>query len=483
MKKLRQTMAGICALSVVCSFASCGGGDDGSVTGTTTAPASTTAATASGTAAETLASEDVEALGSAESLLRDVKNEKKTIKFLSNWDINPGAGESVPAALSIFRTKYEGEIEWVETTWENRYNDLSTQVLGGTGIDFFAIEEDCLPKGVISGMFQPVDDYIDMNSVLWQGVNSAMDVYNFGGKHYALVTGVSANNIVYYNKQTIEDNGLEDPWELFEAGEWNWDTFSGMLQDFIDADEDHVGLDGWWSELALYRSGGVPYIQSVDGELVVNTNSPEIEKAQNFMLSLYNKGLVMDKSLFEWNAQEQFMGEGRELFMICGTWYVMNPPEIWASKIPPEHLGIVPIPNAADAEHPAMDAKADGFCLVKGAQNPEGVALYAECCLATAKDEAARAIYDKQCREDYKWPEDVIEHRYIINDLATQYPVIDIAGGISADVESLTTSNANKSVGLNASLHGVDWGQTREEIGATVELLVSEVNDQLKAAN
>ena len=67
--------------------------------------------------------------------------------------------------------------------------------------------------------------------------------------------------------------------------------------------------------------------------------------------------------------------------------------------------------------------------------------------------------------------------------MATQYPVIDIAGGISADVESLTTSNANKSVGLNASLHGVDWGQTREEIGATVELLVSEVNDQLKAAN
>lgn len=478
MQKIKRVIAGICAFSAVMGFSAC---DNGDSDGGTAQGSGTSATTTTATVGETLASEDEEALGGAESMLRDAENEKKVIKFLSNWDINPSAGESIPAALSLFQKKYDGKVEYIPTTWEARYSDLSTNVLGGTGIDFFSIEEDALPKGAVNGMFQPVDQYIDMDSALWQNVKAAMEVYNFAGKHYALVTDVAANNIVFYNKSTIESNGLEDPWELFEKGEWNWETFSNMLQEFVDADDEHVGLDGWWSELAIYRSGGVPFIQSVDGNLVVNTNSPEIEKAQNFMYDLYKKGLVMDKSLYDWNAQEQFMGEGRELFMICGPWYVMDPPDSWASKIPPEHLGIVPVPNAADAEHPAMDAKANGFCIIKGANNPEGVALYVECCLATADDEAARAIYDKQCREDYKWPEDVIEHRYIINDLAAQYPVIDIAGGISADVESLTTSNQNKSVGLNASMHGVEWGQTREEIGATVELLVSEVNDQLKS--
>ncbi len=191
MNKLKRTVARLCALSTVFGLTACSNTDDDSAaTGTTTMPVGTTVATASGTAGETLASEDVEALSGAESLLRAAANEKKTIKFLSNWDINPSAGESVPAALSIFRSKYDGNIEWIETTWENRYNDLSTQVLGGTGVDFFSIEEDTLPKGVISGMFQPVDDYIDINSVLWQEVNSAMNVYNFSGKHYALVTGV-----------------------------------------------------------------------------------------------------------------------------------------------------------------------------------------------------------------------------------------------------------------------------------------------------
>lgn len=482
MKKFKRTVAGLCAISTVLGCTACSNsGSDSNPNGGGVQNEGTT--TAAPTETVTLASEDAEALGGAESLLRDVENEKKTIKFLSNWDINPSEGKPISAALSLFQTKYDGKIEYIPTTWESRYSDLSTNVLGGTGVDFFSVEEDTLPNGAVQGMFQPVDEYIDINNDLWKDVSAAMEVYNFAGKHYALVTDVSANNIVYYNKKTIEENGFDDPWELFEQGKWNWDTFSNMLEEFVNSDDEHVGLDGWWSELALYRSGGVPFIQSLNDELVVNTNSPEIEKAQNFMLDLYRKNLVLDKSLYDWNAQEQFMGEGRELFIICGTWYIMNPPDSWNCKIPPEYLGIVPIPNSADAAHPAIDAKANGFALCKGAQNPLGVALYVECCLATGKDEDARAVYDKQCREDFKWPEDVIEHRYVINDLAAQYPVIDIAGGISTDVESLTTSNANKSVGLNASLHGVEWSQTREEIGSTVELLVGEVNDKLKELN
>lgn len=472
MQKIKRTVAGLCAISAVLGLAACSkeeGGTPSSNNGTTVAT--------SATEAKTLASEDEEALGGAADMLQDNDSEEpQVIKFLSNWDPTRDATPQ----YSLFQSKYNGTIEYIPTTWEARYDDLSTNVLGGTGVDFFSIEEDSLPKGAINGMFQAVDEYIDMDNVLWQGVKAGMDVYNFGGKHYALVSGIGANNVVFYNKQTIEENGLDDPWELFEKGEWNWTTFTSMLQEFVDSDDEHEGLDGWWSELALYRSGGVPFIQSVDGNLVVNTNSPEIEKAQNFMLDLYKKGLVMDKSLYDWSTQEQFMGEGRELFIICGTWYIQNPPDQWNCKVPAEDIGIVPIPNAADAEHPAMDAKANGFCICKGAQNPSGVARYVECGLAVGNNDEAREVEIKRFREEYQWPEEVIEHYYAINDLAQQYPVIDIAGGISSDVESLTTSNANKSVGLNASLHGVEWSQTREEIGATVELLVSEVDTQIK---
>ena len=51
-------------------------------------------------------------------------------------------------------------------------------------------------------MFQPVDDYIDLDSELWSDVAVAMDKYNFNGRHYALISSVSADAVVLYNKQT-----------------------------------------------------------------------------------------------------------------------------------------------------------------------------------------------------------------------------------------------------------------------------------------
>ena len=161
MKKidLKRTLAGISAVALTASLSACGGGN----TSQTEAPAETSAETtaevtvAINTAA--ISDEDMETIDSASDILRDVELENKEIKWLSHWDINPdSSGKSVPVALSMFQTKYGGSIKWYQTTWENRYSDLSNFVLGGEGIDFFQRDESSLPKGIVSGMFQPIDD-------------------------------------------------------------------------------------------------------------------------------------------------------------------------------------------------------------------------------------------------------------------------------------------------------------------------------------
>lgn len=236
MKSFKRTVAGISALTFALGLTACGGGDTATTTpGGNDAPATQAAdaTTTAETTTVTMASEDAEAVSGATALLRDEELENKTIKFLSHWDINPAEGVSVPVQLGMFQEKYGGKVEWIPTTWETRYSDLSTLVLGGAGVDFFPRDEESLPKGVISGMFQPVDDYIDLDSELWSDVAVAMDKYNFNGRHYALISSVSADAVVLYNKQTIDEYGFDDPWELYEEGKWNWDTFSNMLQTFI----------------------------------------------------------------------------------------------------------------------------------------------------------------------------------------------------------------------------------------------------------
>ncbi|MBQ5332686.1 MAG: extracellular solute-binding protein, partial [Oscillospiraceae bacterium] len=245
MKNVKKSIAGLSAFALTMSLTACGGGSEGGSAEQTsdTTVTTTTAATVEINTA-TVAEEDQKTLDQvAEENLRDIELENKTIKWMAHYDINPsGTGNSESVPLNLFKSKYGGSVEYHATTWNSRYSDLSTAVLGGEGIDFFPCDTAALPKGVINGMFQPIDEYIDMDSPLWTDMKPAMEIYNFNGKHYELVNSVSAEQIVIYNKQTIEEQGFDDPWELYEAGEWNWETFTSMLEQFVDPENEQYGL-------------------------------------------------------------------------------------------------------------------------------------------------------------------------------------------------------------------------------------------------
>ncbi len=479
MKDIKKILAGAMALTITAGFSACAS-DDGAGEVTTTTTAATTTAKTVEVNTETLAAEEEEALGNAMSQLQDVELANKEIKWLAHYDINPsGNGASKKVELELFEKKYGGSIKWYQTTWENRYNDLSTYVLGGEGIDFYASDTGNLPKGVISGMFQSVDQYIDMDSDIWQNTAEAMKAYNFGDKHYMFVTNTRANYYVYYNKATIEANGLDDPWDLYKAGEWNWDTFKSMLQEFVDEENDQWGLDNWYNELALLYSAGVPTVQAVDGQLVCNLNDATMEKAMNFQYDLFNSGLVLPLEQFNWAIQPQMMGEGRQLFWIGGYWEAEGDPTTWTHGIEPENLGFVPTPSPAGSD-PYQAATLEGYVLCKGAQNPEGVARFAECTIVAVNDPDSIAISERKIMDDSKWPQELLDRFNEINALAKQYPVVDLAAGCSADIASYTTDGGGN-VGVRAAFHGTDWATMRESIADTIDMLVDEVNTELQA--
>ncbi|MBR4345554.1 MAG: extracellular solute-binding protein [Oscillospiraceae bacterium] len=478
MKNLKKTLAGLMALTMTAGLTACAGSTSEEVEETTAA--TTTAVTVEINTA-TLAEEEQKTLDEiANEALRDVELENKEVKWLAHYDINPNttSGTSEALNLNLFRTKYDGYVTYYATTWNTRYSDLSTYVLGGEGIDFFPCDTAALPKGIVSGMFQPVDEYIDLSDPLWDDVKEAMEIYNFNGKHYELVNSVSAEQVVLYNKATIEANGFDDPWEMYEEGRWNWDTFTKMLEDFVDEDAEQYGLDGWYNEKALLLSAGVPSVTTDEnGRLKTNLTDPTIEKAMNWQYDLYNKGLVLNLELFDWNVNPQFMSEGRELFYIIGIWAVTSDPETWESKIPPEQLGIAPVPSPEGSD-PYQSATLDGWVICKGAANPLGVAILSECTRLCNTNDEAIAIGDKKMMDEAGWSEELVAHNKEINELARKYPVVDLATGVSTDVASLTTDGGAQ-IGLRAPFHGYDWATIRDETSGVVEMLVQEVDDQL----
>lgn len=490
MNNSKKILSGLLALSLTAGLSACGGGEEGGTSNgdaaeTSKTEAITTTAATVEVNTETLAAEEEDVLAGAMAKLQDVELENKEIKWLAHYDINPsGTGASKSVALEMFERKYGGSIKYYQTTWENRYNDLSTYVLGGEGIDFFPGDDVYnFPKGIINGMFVPVDDYIDINSPIWSEMKPAMDLYGFGGKYFNLVTSVTAEELVIYNRATIEANGLDDPWELFEAGEWNWDTFKSMLEEFVDVENDQYGLDGYWAENALLLSGGVPTVEAVDGQLVCNLNDPGMEKAMNFQYDLWRSGLVFDRPAYNNGTNEEhpdMMGDGRQLFYIVGSYSIQADPATWVTKIAdPADACIVPVPSPADSD-PYAAAKLNGFAICKGATNPQGVALFAECNVIGNTDEGAISISDRKAIDDFKWSEELLEKNNKINELARLYPVVDLASGCSTEIAGVTTQGGDF-VGTRAALHGTDWASNREMISDAVYMAVEEVNTELQA--
>ena len=474
MTKMKRTCAALLAMTTAVSLAGCassGGGEHGYLLEQETTTALTVAINT-----ETLAPEQEEQVADlADSLTGELEN--KNVKWLSFYDPWHATtqGNTKPVSMELFEKKYGGEVEYYQTTWANQYSDLSTFVLGGEGIDFFPASE-AVPKCVISGMTQPYDQYIDWSNPLWESVADVNDMFRISGSHYLMVCQTTEGYVVYYNRKVMEENGFEDPKELYEKGEWTLTKFKDMLLEFVDPEAEHYGLDGWFNCTPLYLASGVPSISISDGKVKSNIMDPDFERAMTYQSELNRNGLILDKSLFDWKTQIQYIGEGKELFYIGGLYEIEQSPDIWTVTFgEPEDVFFVPIPRDEDADKYYYNAEFDCYNLCKGAQNPEGVARLMECVIASYSDENAIEISNEKHKNDFGWTDEMLEMKREVKRLTTENPVRDIYGGMPSETSSIISD------AINQPIQGGDWYSVRESITEAVDLSVQEVNDAVAA--
>lgn len=469
----RKTAAFCTALCLTASMTACGSSDEGEHGYLLNEETATTAFTVE-INTETLAPEQDAQVGDlADSLTGELEN--KTIKWLSFYDPwHPtGLGNTKPVSVELFEKKYDGVIETYSTTWANQYSDLSTFILGGEGIDFFPAPE-AVPKCVLSGMTQSYDDYVDWTNPLWESVSSLNDMFAVGGKHYLMACQATEGYVVYYNRKTIEALGFEDPKELYENGEWTLEKFKEMLLDYVDPDSEQYGLDGWFNATPLYLASGVPSVSLSDGKLVNNMMDPAFERAMQYQYDLNKNGLILDKSLFNWQPQIQYIGEGKELFYIGGLYEIEQAPDIWTKNFgSAEDVFFVPIPKDEKADKYYYNAEIDCYNLCKGAGNPEGVARLMECIIASYYDENAQQISNEKHKSDYGWSDEMLDMKAEVKRITTENPVRDIYGGLPTETSNLISD------AINQPLQGNDWYSVRDSVYDTVDVGINDANDQI----
>lgn len=470
MKTFKKIICAALAVSCIASIAGCTEEAASSSNGSSTPAApQTTAATTKATMNE----EDAAAVAEIDIGAEKLENPK--VRFLSSWDLNPAEGQPLSVALEMFQTQYGGEIVFEFTPWDDRYTKLATLVAADDSPDMFSAGDmDVFPKGAISGMFSPLDDYVDFDSELWSPMKQVNDQFAANGKHYVGAVNTDAQCVMFYNKKTIEDNGLDDPAQLVADGNWNWDTFWNMMTRFCDRDQGKWATDGWWFEGAFSLTSGKPYIGMEDGKLVHNLDDPMIEKVQEYMLNMKNSDLPVPKSEFAWQVQPKKIATGETLFYPVGTYALYPYNNIIQDFGNMEDVMFVPMPKCPDADKYYLPAIVEGFSLIKGAKNPEGVGAYLNCAMASRDSEAAKEIGKRQAFEEYGWTEEQYDMYELVREMTNEAPVIELYNAVN-DAVAEYINNPMKE-GYNS---GASWTQTKEMVRSAVQAELDESNAKL----
>lgn len=472
MKNITRFTAAALAICSVLAVTGCDEQQDMSSSAPTSSNSPAQATTSATTA--TMNKDDADKI--AEIDIGAEKLENGVVKFLSSWDLNPAEGQPVDPALEMFQSQFGGRIEYVNTPWDSRYDKLAVLVQADDSPDMFSAGDmDVFPKGAISGMFDPLDDYVDFSSELWAPMSEVNEQFAFNGRHYVGAVDVEGDCVMFYNKNTIRDNSLDDPAELLAEGKWTWDTFWEMMTKFCDVDAEKYATDGWWFEGGFSLTTGVPYVGMSDGKIVQNLDNALIEKAQTFMLNMNTNSLPLPKAQYNWQVQPKRLADGKTLFYPVGL-YAMYPYNNYIQDFADnqEDVMFVPMPKCPEADEYYLPARVSGFSLIKGAKNPKGVAAYLNCAMATRDSEAAVEIGKRQAFEEYNWTQEQWDMYRLVNQMTAEHPVIEMYNAVNSNVADLINNPMKE--GYNS---GASWTQTRETIRAAVQAELDSANEKL----
>ena len=489
MKGYKRIAACAAAVMMAAAMTACGDTDSG----TTSSNGGSTDNSTDG-AVTTVMGKDLEE--SQQQVIDDIASDSKAddrvltntnIKWFSFWDINPTSSEDkdIGVDLALFKSKYNGTIEYISTTWNTKFDDLAAAVLAHESPDFCGADDmDMFPKGAIKEMIEPIDDYINFDSDLWKDVKTACDQFVYHGGHYVGVSRVDPAYIWIYNKTVLQELGIEEPAEMFANGTWNWETMGDMCKAFADPENDKYALDAWYYENALTESTGIPLIGMENGEIVNNIEDPRIAKVQEYMYELQKNNVVYPKHENGWNVRGgkdkwgTGLASGLTLFYPIGFWAIEDAPSATApfGDISAGDVMFAPVPCDKDSDAQYIPSRVHGFCIVNNAPNPEGVAAFLDCTRYAEADPKAKEVTYDQLKNDYGWTDEMIEMREKIYEMAAEHPVFEFAQGINQDVSDITDAI------LKATMHPSDphsWTETVQENKKALDWLIEDAQKKV----
>ena len=492
MKKYTKAIAGAMALvSAVTAFSGCSGSGTPAASGATS---SSTASTTGETQKQMSENEGVQsAVGnvSAAENYKDIKVDTK-IKWMAWWDIQ----EASPA-VEVFKKLYGTPANKpkgsesvddanvfvnIRVSYAERYTSLAKQIQSDDSPDCFPFEICNYPYSVYQNLFQSLDGIIDFTTDDWADYKEAIDKFNWGGKNYCPIMSLAPTSYLWYRKSVVEEAGLDDPWELYEKGEWTWSTFMEMARKFSDPENGKYVLDGYNPEDNFVCTTGTPLVSLEGGKLVSHMNDANIEKCLDMLRSFDNTQEQLRyprDTENSWTPSYNEWADGNTLFFEDGTWRYE---ETWRkfkkkNKWEDDEINFVPFPQMDGADTYYQEMKQDAYMFVSGSKNADGYKAWIYANLLSSKDEDVKKAGRQQSIDEFDWNETLLDRLDKLKDPATFEAVFEFKNGIGPDIaDSTTGENAVGHLTSDVIMGGNSFTTVRDENKGVIEARIKELN-------
>ncbi len=466
MKKCKRALALAVALCTVFSVTACGKSDESS------------------SKHEDVVS--VQDTSLVDSMDEELSEEDRTIKWMGTYDLNPTGNNETSVEMSLFQEK-GGKVEWIRVSDSQKFEKLAAAITSNTEVpDIFKYEWMAFPCQVTKGMYQPIDSIVDFDSDIWSDVKQGADKFVLNGEHYVAPISYATGVLMMYDKDVIDEEGLDDPYEMYLDGNWNWDTWRGLMDEYVSNAQGEVtryGVAGWFAPQIIQQTGET-LVNYEDGVFTSNLMNAEIERAETFIYNLTKDGLVYT----DWvdNAKTCLGTMDNILFYVMGSWAMTG------NNGPSEgdDWGIVPIPADPNTGAKITTSDMTAYMWVIGSEKDEAVKTWFECAhIAATKDEYKEAGKQKFLIDNPQWTEEM--YGVIQDTSSSEYEqVFDYAYGISAllsddnsatdDTGACVTRKLYEYVTkTNADGTQYTWAELRSTYSNTVDEELKKINDTI----
>lgn len=458
MKKFKKIISMALCLSVLMSVASCS--DRSTQTATTTTVATTS---------NTLDDDLINPVNMEEYVDEEAEElADPNLTYLGYYDMRV-AGDIKPA-VKLFEETYGGQIDYVQCAWGERIEKLQVLISSGDSPDLVDKDDSTFPLLISMNVYEDLTDYIDLSQPQWEGFDSLISQYDWNGKQcYYPWFATALCDYVYYSNTRFEEFGITTPRELYDNGEWTWDTFRDTMLKFVDASpEGTVGVYGNITTDTIC-STGTPLISISDGKIINNMKTSEVERAMTFLEELCRQGLTAKKEGY-WGNEIKPLIEGSACFLSYGQYQYES---FVKEKYAEYDIDFVPFPRDPNADEYYYMTSTFGYMVPSGSDNVKGAATFIDMIRLCVTDPDLRQEMKSSTITAKGWSEEQYDRMAEFENIGNYNIVADFSTGFDSDTTNLI-SNMLVDAAFNQDSEG--WAVLRETNLNTINSVIDDLN-------